>query len=61
MTDVVRLELLRATARDAGAEEDVAPYAIGFVGREDRDLLVIDGLTEGEARWMVEQLSSWDS
>jgi hypothetical protein len=34
-----------------GHEGDT-PYSLGLVGREGQDLLVIGGLTEGEARWM---------
>jgi hypothetical protein len=34
-----------------GDEADT-PYSLGLVGRDGRDRLVIDGLTEGEARWV---------
>jgi hypothetical protein len=50
--DIARLELRRAATRDAGDEDAETPYSLGFVGREGRDLLVVDALTEGEARWM---------
>ncbi len=33
-----------------------APYSLGLVGREGQDLLIIDALTEGEARWMGGQM-----
>jgi hypothetical protein len=35
----------------AGEEADT-PYSLGLVGQDGRDRLVIDGLTEGEARWI---------
>ena len=33
-----------------------APYSLGLVGWEGQDLLIIDALTEGEARWMGGQM-----
>src|SRR5271166_1576122 len=33
-----------------------APYSLGLVGRKGQDLLIIDALTEGEARWVVGQM-----
>jgi hypothetical protein len=53
--EVGRVELrknacgLRWHARDA---EGNTPYSLGFVSRDGRDLLAIDDLTEGEARWV---------
>jgi hypothetical protein len=46
----------RASSREMrltpqGDEADT-PYSLGLVGRDGRDRLVIDGLTEGEARWV---------
>ena len=32
------------------------PYSLGLVGWEGQDLLIIDALTEGEARWMGGQM-----
>ncbi len=48
--DLGRIEL-RKGALGRGEEID-APCSLGFVSREGRDLLVADGLSEGEARWM---------
>jgi hypothetical protein len=55
--DVDRIELRRGSGEQErkwslnGQEVD-RPFALGLVGRGGRDLLVIGGLTEGEARWM---------
>ena len=37
-------------------QEGDAPYSLGLVGWEGQDLLIIDALTEGEARWMGGQM-----
>jgi hypothetical protein len=42
--------------RSYQAQEGDTPYSLGLVGREGQDLLIIDALTEGEARWMGGQM-----
>jgi hypothetical protein len=53
--DLGRVELRKYARGRKGAapdEEGDTPYSLGLVGRDGRDLLVVDGLTEGEARWV---------
>jgi hypothetical protein len=37
-------------------EEGTRPFSLGFVSPESQDLLVMDGLTEGEARWIAAEV-----
>lgn len=55
--DVGSLELRKTPASKVKEEsphipQEEQPYRLGFIGHDGRDLLVIRGLTLGEARWM---------
>jgi hypothetical protein len=58
VSDLGRVELRtnarsrKRLLRQGHEDEDDTPFTLGFVGREGGDLLAIDDLTEGEARWV---------
>jgi hypothetical protein len=57
MPNLDRIEVRGAWSGSA-ADPDT-PYALGFVGRDGKDLFAITDLTEGEALWIGCELCRW--